>query len=463
MRVEIKRADGSNRVVAGYRYAAPRPGHKRFAAAAHVSRLPARVDLRPHMTAVENQGDTNSCVANAVAGAYEYLVKRHLGEDAYDVSRMFIYYNARYLEDAEADDEGTAIADAIEGLRTYGACAEDTWPFDEDQVNAEPDDQAYDEAKDFLVEDMALVPVELDAWRQALAEGNPIIFGISLYESFDAHRKKGLVPLPSPKEAARESHGGHAMLCVGYSDPDKLFIVRNSWGDDWGDGGYCYIPYGYLMNPAYNDGDSWVIRRLENLDVDHATWSDDDGSVLPDLDTELAAMSEDAHHALLDALGDVPLETRMALLYLAAAGADGDLADDEVTAIAESLTGTLEQVGSTLKPARVLKHAARLLGHADVLEQTIALFGEHLSKGMLAAIINDLTAIADSDGTADEEASFVDALVEAWQVADEVAASAEEGEEDEGEEEDGEDGEGDEGDEGDEEEGDEEDEEDEAT
>jgi C1A family cysteine protease len=46
------------------------------------------------------------------------------------------------------------------------------------------------------------------------------------------------------------------MLCVGYSDPDRVFIVRNSWGSDWGDKGYCYIPYDYLMSEKYNDGDS---------------------------------------------------------------------------------------------------------------------------------------------------------------------------------------------------------------
>ena len=104
---------------------------------------------------VQTEACANGCVANAVAGAYEYLVKRHLGEEAYDVSRMFIYYNARYLEDAEHEDEGTAIGDALEGLKTYGACSEETWPFDEELVNEEPEEGAYDEAQNFLVEDMA--------------------------------------------------------------------------------------------------------------------------------------------------------------------------------------------------------------------------------------------------------------------------------------------------------------------
>lgn len=442
MSLEIKRADGWSQMVQGYRYAAPRPGTKRFAAKASVGELPPRVDLRQYMTAIENQGETNSCVANAVAGAYEYLVKRHLGEEAYDVSRMFIYYNARYLEDATDEDEGTAIGDALEGLKTYGACSEETWPFDEELVNEEPEEGAYDEAKNFLVEDMAQVPVDLDAWRQALAEGNPIVFGIALYKSFDAHRKKGLVPMPSPSEAARESHDGHAMLCVGYSDPDKLFIVRNSWGDDWGDDGYCYIPYAYLTNPKYNDGDAWIIRRLDHFDIDESTWSHDEESVLPELDTELAEMSEEDHQALLDALGDVPLETRLALLHLRAAGADGDTTDEELDAIAEYLDGVHEQLGSDLAAAKVLRNAKHLVGDDALLIKTIALLGKHLTKGMLASIVNSLTEIADADGTSDEEGEFVDSLVETWEVADELESGEEE--DDDEEDEDGDDEEDDE-------------------
>lgn len=93
MNFVLRRADGSQRTVGGYRYSAPPPETKQFDAS--LERLPPKVDLRPLMTPVENQEQTNSCAANATAGAYEYLMKRHLGEDSYDVSRLFIYYNAR--------------------------------------------------------------------------------------------------------------------------------------------------------------------------------------------------------------------------------------------------------------------------------------------------------------------------------------------------------------------------------
>lgn len=437
----IKRGDGTERKILGYRFAPEKlSNRKQFAASGSNPKLPPKVDLRQYLTEIEDQQNTNSCVANAVAGAYEYLVKKHEERD-YDVSRLFIYYNARDLGGIEGDN-GSMIADAIEGLRNHGACAEDSWPFAQGKVNKRPTDEAYEEAEQFVVEDMQLVPVNLTAWKNCLAEGYPIIFGISLYESFDQHRKKGVVPLPTPKEASRESHGGHAMLCVGYSDPDRVFIVRNSWGANWGDNGYCYIPYDYLVNPKYNDGDCWIIRQLENFELDQESWGDDT-SLIGDFDTELGNMSEEDYGTLLDAMGDHPLELRMAVIFLTAAGADGDLSDDELAEIATYFAAVIESLGVNTQVDRLLRRAASKVGDEELLEESIELLGEHLSATMLASIVNSITEIAGTDELEDSEDEFVAGLIEAWQVTDEEGDEEEEDEEaassdteEEGEEED---------------------------
>lgn len=422
----ISRPDGSERRVSGYRYAAPRPDAKPYlASSSRVSRLPPKVDLRPFMTPVENQGGSNSCVANAVAGAYEYLVKRHRGDDAYDVSRLFIYFNARKRSGIEHEDQGSMIADAIDSLREEGACAEETWPYDESVVNEEPSPEAYDEASQFLVEDMQHVPTALDAWRAALAEGYPVIFGMSLFQSFDKHRKPGLVPMPSARESSRESHGGHAMLCVGYSDPDKLFIVRNSWGPDWGDQGYCYIPYGYLMNEQFNSGDSWIIRQLENVDMDAGTWGDDT-ALVGELDTELAHLTDDQWSAMLDAMGEVPLEFRLGLIFLHAASADGEITDEEIQEIGGYLEQTFAQLGSSYEPVKVLKNCLRSLDDEQLLQESVALFAEHLPKTALASILSSLQEVIGVDGLAEEEEGFLYELVEAWQIEEGRHAEEEE-------------------------------------
>jgi hypothetical protein len=84
--------------------------------------------------------------------------------------------------------------------------------------------------------------------------------------------------MPKASDNVRETHGWHAMLCVGYSDPDKVFIIRNSWGKDWGDKGYCYIPYDYVINKDYNGHDSWIIKSVENLDFSDGVWDESEES-----------------------------------------------------------------------------------------------------------------------------------------------------------------------------------------
>lgn len=427
----IQRADGTRRKVGGYKSKAPE-GAAQFEASLSLDELPPSVDLRPHLTPVEDQGDTNSCVANATAGAFEYLIKQHTGSN-YDVSRMFIYYNARELEGDDIEDEGTAIHDAVAGLKRFGVCAERTWPFDEHRVNAKPHANAYDEADEAMVDQLEQVPTELDAWRHCLAEGRPIIFGAVLYDSFDKARK-GKVPMPTDRETTRGKHGRHAMLCVGYSDTDQLFIVRNSWGSKWGDDGYCYIPYEYLMNEDYNSGDSWVIRHVNGVgEADRSTWGDAE-SILPELDdAELSRMSDAQYQVMLEALGDVPLESRLALLYLVAAGSDGKLTEQELNALAKEVQRMHVALGSDLSARAVLEFAGQHVGDGDLVEQSIILLGSHLSRGLLASILNSMRSIAGADGVGEAESGFLNAVTAAWEVGgrDESGDGQEEEEEEE--------------------------------
>jgi hypothetical protein len=254
----IKDADGKQLAVGGYRADQKRDNTQKYSYSGS-KKLPQAVDLRPYLTPIENQGDSNSCTANATAGAHEYLLKRLKGQ-AGDVSRLFIYYNARKLDDAVGVDEGSYLQSCVGVLREYGACSEQTWPFDLDRILDVPHANAYDEATAFLIHDAARVEVKLKAMRSCLAEGYPFTFGLMLFESFQQAGKTGLVPMPDIEQEKMD--GGHAMLCVGYSDADRVFIIRNSWGADWGDEGYCYIPYAYMTNPDLN-GDCWTIRQTD--------------------------------------------------------------------------------------------------------------------------------------------------------------------------------------------------------
>ncbi|CAF1433007.1 unnamed protein product [Rotaria sp. Silwood1] len=238
--------------------------------------LPPNVDLRSDMTPVEDQSQLGSCVANCLAGAYEYLAKKSNGINI-DVSRLFIYYNARvkgnYSESIE--DTGCSMTDAIEALEELGTCLESIWPYDISNVNTRPSDQAFQQAKKYTINEAFRVDLVLNEMKSCLAQGFPFGFGIQLFNSFDNARKTGVVPMPDPSESSRESHGSHAMLAVGYNDQSRAFIVRNSWGEEWGDRGYCYVPYDYMTNSDFCF-DAWTIRKLMNNDFSQENWHFDD-------------------------------------------------------------------------------------------------------------------------------------------------------------------------------------------
>lgn len=434
MTFSFTQSNGTTRKVAGYHYAPQSANAKRYVASGTLSHLPPKVDLRHFMSPVEHQGQTSSCVANATAGAYEYLMKRHLGADGYDVSRLFIYYNARYLgpdgETSANEDAGSFTQYGIEGLKTYGACSEETWPFDEPLVTTVPGDAAYEEAAQFCIEETMTVETNLNKWKTCLAEGHPIIFGCKLYSSFSQPRR-GAIPMPVNKEAKAEQHSAHAILCAGYSDPDQVFIVRNSWGTEWGDKGYCYIPYRYLMDPKHNLHDSWIIERVDVLPPDEEAWAEDEETVLEGISGVLADMDDDTYVNMVARMGTVPLEVRLALIFLRAAGADGELANEELQATTEHISPVLEQLGSHEDAGTVLYNThANFIQDNDLYEESIEIFPEFFSQEVLGSIIGQLQEIVSSDVHVDEaEQSVVDAIIERWQVEpgeDEEEEAAEE-------------------------------------
>ncbi|CAF1046008.1 unnamed protein product [Rotaria sp. Silwood1] len=198
--------------------------------------LPALVDLRSMMTAVEDQQDTSACVGNVLAGAYEFLRKAEIGRDI-DVSRLFIYYNARLedgMDEKNMKDKGCTISSAIKALKKYGCCKETFYPYNITKINQKPSAYCYEEAKKYRIVDGMTVAVKLNEMKSCLAQKYPFAFGIDLFDSFsDAETNGGIVPMPQPDEAINDNHGTHAMLAVGYSDRAKCFIVRNSWGTEW--------------------------------------------------------------------------------------------------------------------------------------------------------------------------------------------------------------------------------------
>ena len=149
-------------------------------------------------------------------GAYEYLTKKGSGCDV-DVSRLFIYYNARVQENSSGtlDDTGCSMTSGIQALEQHGVCLESIWPYDTNNVNRRPQDEAYRSADGYRITGALQLDIDLDQMKSCLAQGFPFAFGLKLFTSFDKAAKCGVVPLPDASEQSRPSHGrsvGHRSI-----------------------------------------------------------------------------------------------------------------------------------------------------------------------------------------------------------------------------------------------------------
>lgn len=226
--------------------------------------LPKSMDMRKHFSPVRDQGSLGSCTSFALAGIYEYILNNTQLADAADLSERFLYYNARIAkliregvisegqQDIEINDSGVSFYDAIKSLQAEGICLEQLCAYKADESsNVRPSADAYDDAKTRLVLEAKNVNLSEKDIKSALNDGYPVAIMLKIYSSF-ATPTCGFVSLPDSAEVSQAEEDGlnpnHSMIICGYSDEDKVFIVRNSWSSTYGDKGYCYVPYSYVTD-----------------------------------------------------------------------------------------------------------------------------------------------------------------------------------------------------------------------
>lgn len=226
-----------------------------------VAKLPTDVDLRtsPHQSPIYNQLELGSCTANATAEAFDWAHHLHHGTFAFP-SRLAIYYEERVMEGTVKEDSGAEIRDGIKVLAGWGAAPESDWPYDIEKFAHKPPAKAQRDAAKDLAITYSAPKATLTGLKTALAAGFPVVFGFTVYESFESARvaTTGIVPMPGKNESVI---GGHAVTLVGYDDSTDRFRARNSWGTEWGEDGFFEIPYLYVVSPLASD--FWVIKATD--------------------------------------------------------------------------------------------------------------------------------------------------------------------------------------------------------
>jgi C1A family cysteine protease len=237
-----------------------------------------RADLRQWCSPIEDQGDIGSCTAHAGVGLYEYFERRAFGRYI-DGSRLFLYKATRNLLGWDGDT-GAYLRTTMAAMALFGVPPEKYWPYEESDFDEEPSAFLYSYASNY----QAILYYRLDGVgvtkanllekiKDHLRNGLPLIFGFTCYSSLDL-ADDGKIPFPDKDENVE---GGHAVMAVGFDDDKKIvnpgnkeietkgaILIRNSWGVEWGDKGYGWLPYEYVLYGIASDW--WSMTKAEWID-----------------------------------------------------------------------------------------------------------------------------------------------------------------------------------------------------
>ena len=197
---------------------------------------PQDASLRSYVDSVLDQGNTESCVGNAVAQAVRVLMRARGTSAAFLPSRLMVYYNSRAVHGGTTSDVGTYMRAALASIQKLGFCSEEVWPFDESKINKKPSWNAYRKGiHNRVVNGYYAIKQKGDARvervKTAILDKRPIVFGMRIDRAFEQATGSNVIGVPTG-----DIIGGHAMCIIGY-DAEGVDVV-NSWGTSWGDQGY---------------------------------------------------------------------------------------------------------------------------------------------------------------------------------------------------------------------------------
>jgi C1A family cysteine protease len=242
--------------------------------AAPAKKLSKTADLRQWCSPVEDQGTLGSCTAHAGVGLLEFYEKKAFN-NYINASRLFLYKVTRNLLQWTGDT-GAYLRSTMGALVLFGAPPEQYYPYEIANFDIEPPafcyafGQSYRSISYYRLDPPGTAPDDLlNRIKTNLAAGLPSMFGFTVYSSYSQADTTGKIPFPAEGESVV---GGHAILAVGYDDGMKIkntipggvetsgaFLFQNSWGTGWGDQGFGWLPYEYVLQGLAADW--WALLK----------------------------------------------------------------------------------------------------------------------------------------------------------------------------------------------------------
>ena len=191
-----------------------------------------------------DQGSLGSCVSNATYALFYILSTRKIS-----LSRLQLYMTSRAIDGSSlTEDAGATVRGCMKAVSKYGLTNENIWSYNILNFDKLAPSDAFRNLYKLNKFVYTFIKQDLNSIKQVLASGKPIIIGILIYSSFESNNAFNYGIISIPNTTKEELLGGHAILLIGYDDKTKVFKFQNSWGIGWGDKGYGYMPYDYVLD-----------------------------------------------------------------------------------------------------------------------------------------------------------------------------------------------------------------------
>lgn len=217
-------------------------------------------DFFPEIT---NQGYIGACVPTCISTVYYYLTMKQSNHINFRISRLYLYYQVRKLYDDLDNDSGSTIIDCINILHKDGIIPEFFYPYMSDNLYKNPN--KFLEKYSKFCKCLGFENVKRNQIKNKILLDFPILCGIKIFKNVDniQVKKTGIIEMPTDINDNDNLLGGHCIILIGFDDNTKYYKFINSWGSNWGENGFGYLPYDFIKSEYLSD-EFYILKQVTN-------------------------------------------------------------------------------------------------------------------------------------------------------------------------------------------------------